>query len=108
MQQQHHLRTKMIISEYAKFLQEHNEELLTKKTTPLKLLHTWLKKVITKNPKNHIDKIVHKETGSLRCGSMSSPINGQSSAFIFSHIENPYENYKKIKEYLEEQKSKLN
>ena len=54
------------------------------------------------------DKIVHKDTGSLRFGSMSSPINGQSSAFIFSHIEKPYENYKKIKEYIEEQKSKLN
>ena len=54
------------------------------------------------------DKIVHKDTGSLRFGSMSSPINGQASAFIFSHIEKPYENYKKIKEYIEEQKSKLN
>ena len=54
------------------------------------------------------DKIVHKDTGSLRFGSMSSPINGQASAFIFSHIEKPYENYKKIKEFIEEQKSNLN
>lgn len=51
----------MILSEYAKFLQEHNEELLTRKTTPLKLLHEWLRIVINKNPKNHIDKIIHKE-----------------------------------------------
>ena len=50
------------------------------------------------------DKLVHKDTGSLRSGSMSSPINGQASAFIFSHIEKPYENYKKIKEFIEEQK----
>ena len=50
------------------------------------------------------DKLVHKDTGSLRFGSMSSPINGQASAFIFSHIEKPYENYKKIKEFIEEQK----
>ncbi len=48
-----------------------------------------------------IDKILHKNTGSLRFGSMSSPINGQNSAFNFSHITNPYENYKKIKEYIE-------
>jgi hypothetical protein len=51
----------MILAEYSKFLQEHNEELLTRKTTPMKLLHEWLKSVINKNPKNNIDKIVHKE-----------------------------------------------
>ena len=51
----------MILAEYSKFLQEHNEELLTRKTTPMKLLHKWLKSVINKNPKNNIDKIVHKE-----------------------------------------------
>lgn len=51
----------MIISEFAKFLQQHDEELLTRKTTPLKLLHVWLKSVINKNPKNNVDKIVHKE-----------------------------------------------
>ncbi len=51
----------MIIAEYAKFLQTHNDELLTRKTTPLKLLHIWLKNVINKNPKTNIDKIIHKE-----------------------------------------------
>ena len=47
----------MIISEFAKYLQEHNDKLLTRKTTPLKLLHEWLKQVINKNPKTNIDKI---------------------------------------------------
>lgn len=51
----------MILAEFSKYLQEHNEELLTRKTTPLKLLHKWLRSVINKNPKNNIDKIVHKE-----------------------------------------------
>ena len=51
----------MIISEFAKYLQAHNDELLTRKTTPMKLLHEWLRAVINKNPKNNIDKIVHKE-----------------------------------------------
>ena len=51
----------MIISEFAKYLQQHNDELLIHKTTPLKLLHEWLKLVINKNPKTNIDKIVHKE-----------------------------------------------
>lgn len=51
----------MIISEFAKYLQEHNDKLSTRKTTPLKLLHEWLKQVINKNPKTNIDKIVHRE-----------------------------------------------
>lgn len=51
----------MIIAEFSKYLQEHNDELMMRKTTPLKLLHEWLKSVINKNPKNNIDKIVHKE-----------------------------------------------
>ena len=51
----------MIIAEFSKFLQLHNEELLTRKTSPIKLLHIWLRSVINKNPKNNIDKIVHKE-----------------------------------------------
>lgn len=51
----------MILAEFSKYLQEHNDELLTRKTTPLKLLHEWLRAVINKNPKNNIDKIVHKE-----------------------------------------------
>ena len=47
------------------------------------------------------DKILRKNTGSLKFGSMSSPINGQANTFNFSHITCPYENYKKIKEYIE-------
>lgn len=51
----------MILAEYAKFLQSYNDDLLTRKTTPLKLLPLWVKTVIEKNPKSNIEKIVHKE-----------------------------------------------
>lgn len=51
----------MILAEFSKYLQEHNEELLTRQTTPIILLHEWLRTVINKNPKNNIEKIVHKE-----------------------------------------------
>ena len=51
----------MIISEFAKFLQQHDDELLLRKTTALKLLPKWIYSVINKNPKNNIDKIVHRE-----------------------------------------------
>lgn len=51
----------MILSEFSKFLQQHNQEIAENKTSATKLLCAWIKIVINKNPKNHADKIVHKE-----------------------------------------------
>ena len=51
----------MILQEFSNFLQQHNEELLTHQTTPLELLHVWLESVINKNPKNNVEKIIHRE-----------------------------------------------
>lgn len=51
----------MILKEFSKYLQEHNKDLISNKTTATKLLCEWIKLVINKNPKNHVDKIVHKE-----------------------------------------------
>lgn len=51
----------MIIKEFSKYLQRYNNELILNKTSTTKLLCEWIKLVINKNPKNHIDKIVHKE-----------------------------------------------
>ncbi len=51
----------MILKEFSTYLQEKNEDIITNKTTATKLLCDWIKLVINKNPKNHVDKIVHKE-----------------------------------------------
>lgn len=51
----------MILKEFSKYLQSKNEELISNKTTTVKLLHEWIKFVINKNPKNNADKIIHKE-----------------------------------------------
>lgn len=51
----------MILSQYAKYLQEHNDELLKNKITPIELLGPWLYEIINKNPKSNVEKIVHKE-----------------------------------------------
>ena len=51
----------MILREFSKYLQERNEDIISNKTTTTKLLCDWVKFVIYKNPKNHIDNIVHKE-----------------------------------------------
>lgn len=51
----------MILSEFAKYLQQFNDEITQNKTSATKKLCEWIKLVINKNPKNHVDKIVHKE-----------------------------------------------
>ena len=51
----------MILSEFAKYIQEFDDDIISNKTTATKLLCEWIKLVINKNPKNHADKIVHKE-----------------------------------------------
>ena len=51
----------MILSEFAKYLQNFDEDIISNKTTATKILCDWIKIVINKNPKNHADKIVHKE-----------------------------------------------
>ncbi len=51
----------MILTHYAKYLQEHNLELTTHKTTAIELLHSWLETIINKNPKTNTEKIVHRE-----------------------------------------------
>ena len=51
----------MILTEFAKFLQQYNQELIMHKTTPLELMHKWLIQIINKNPKSNVEKIIHKE-----------------------------------------------
>lgn len=54
-----------------------------------------------------LDKIVRKDTGSLKFGSPSSPIAGEeASAYGFSHITAPYETCKEIKVYIDSCKKK--
>lgn len=51
----------MILKEFSIYLQERNTDIISNKTSTTKLLCEWIKFVINKNPKNHVDKIVHKE-----------------------------------------------
>jgi len=54
------------------------------------------------------DKIVKKNTGSLKFGSKASPIinyGNVSGGYRFTHIEKPYEFYKEIKEYIDTAKN---
>ena len=52
-----------------------------------------------------IDKMLHKNTGTISFGSVASPIIGNGSMFSFYSIQNPYEFYKEIKLVINEKKT---
>lgn len=92
----------MILAEFAKFLHEYNNDLMTHKVTPLELLHKWLYKVINKNPKNNVEKIVHREI--LLCQNINGDyfVSGKSDSgrrLVTSLINftNSYKNYNHAK-----------
>lgn len=51
----------MILKAFSEYLQSNNDKIISNQKTTTKLLCEWIKFVINKNPKNHVDKIVHKE-----------------------------------------------
>lgn len=51
----------MILKEFSTYIQNRKEDITSGETTATKILCDWIKFVITKNPKGHVDKIVHTE-----------------------------------------------
>ena len=51
----------MILKEFAKYLQKHNDDLVHNKTTATKLLCSWIKNIIRKPAKTNVEKIIHME-----------------------------------------------
>ncbi len=50
----------MILNEFAKFLQDNEQEIIEKKSCT-SLLGAWIKSVLERKPKSNIDKIIHQE-----------------------------------------------
>lgn len=50
----------MILTEFSKFLQDHEQEIIEKKPCTI-LLGQWIKSVLEKKPKNNVEKIIHTE-----------------------------------------------
>lgn len=50
----------MILSEFSKYLQEHEQEIIEKKSCT-SLLGQWVKDILEKTPKTNIEKIIHAE-----------------------------------------------
>ena len=53
-----------------------------------------------------LDKMIKKDTGTIRFGSMSAPMINQGTQFSFSHIKSPYDLSKRIKQFIVENKKK--
>jgi hypothetical protein len=70
----------MILKEFSKYLQEHNEAIAGGSTTTSKLLCDWIRAVVYKNPKGHVDKIVHKEVMLAENGEGAFLIVGKSES----------------------------
>lgn len=50
----------MIIAEFAKFLQQHDKEIIENKST-CNLLCSWVMGILERKPKNNVEKILHTE-----------------------------------------------
>lgn len=50
----------MILTEFAKFLQEREQEIIQKKSCT-NLLAFWIKSILEKTPKTNVEKIIHAE-----------------------------------------------
>ena len=50
----------MILNEFAKYLQENEQEIIDKKSC-LSLLGNWIKSILDKKPKTNVEKIIHTE-----------------------------------------------
>ncbi len=51
----------MILKEFSTYIQSRKDEITLGKTTATKILCDWIRLVIKKNPKGHVDKIIHTE-----------------------------------------------
>lgn len=49
-----------------------------------------------------LDKLLRKNTGTLKFGSQASPMHAGGSAFSFSGVVDPYNIYREIKNYIDE------
>lgn len=55
----------MIIAEFAKYLQQHDDEIIEHKSS-CSLLCAWVLSILERKPKNNVEKIVHAEIDCAR------------------------------------------
>lgn len=50
----------MILKEFSKYLQDNEQEIIASESCT-RLLSTWIKSVLERNPKTNVEKIIHAE-----------------------------------------------
>ena len=100
----------MILKEFSNYLKQFDDDITRNKTTAPKVLCNWIKHVINKNPKNHVDKIVHKEImlAENKCGDFLIVGKSESGRVLVNALYNyalSYENFL-MSRWLENKKPK--
>lgn len=88
----------MILKEFAKYLQRHNDDLIQNKTTATKLLCKWLRHIIHKHPRTNAEKIIHCEImlAENKSGNFLLVGKSESGRTLMNALNNfamSYENY---------------
>ncbi len=88
----------MILREFAAYIQTRQDEIKTGSATAVKILCDWIRLVITKNPKGHVDKIVQTEIflAENSCGDFFITAKSESGRVLVKALYNfalSYEQY---------------
>lgn len=51
----------MILNKFAKYIQTKDEDIISNKSTAVNILSEWIIKIISKKPRNNVEKIIHSE-----------------------------------------------
>ncbi len=85
----------MILQEFSKYIQSKNTEIVQNKLSSTKILCEWINFVINKNPKNHVDKIVHREVmlAQNQCGDFLIVAKSQTGQTLLNALYNYAQSY---------------
>ncbi len=88
----------MILKAFSTYLKKHNEDIVQNKTTATKLLCNWIRHIMHKMPKSHVEKIIHHEiilaennTGDFLIVGKSE--SGRTLVNALNNFATSYENY---------------
>ena len=87
----------MILAEFAKFLQQRDEEIIKNKST-CNLLCNWIIEILERKPKSNVEKIIHAEISCAKneCGEfllVAKSASGQKLTNALYHFALSYEQH---------------
>ena len=70
----------MILDKFAKYIQTKDEDIISNKSTAINILSEWIIKIMSKKPKNNVEKIIHSEITLAKNSYNESLIIGKSES----------------------------